>query len=61
MSKIYKEAEIFNADYCAKLDNGTLIFVIDSVGYGSDGKVYYYEDVEVDEDEFEFVGWRCDG
>lgn len=59
--KVYKENNIKNPLYAATLDNGVNILVYDGHAEGSDGKIYRCVVREIDEDELEFLGWRCEG
>ena len=56
--KFYKEKEIKNPLYTARLDNGVIILVFDGYAEGSDGNLYKCVEKEVREDEFEVIGWR---
>ncbi len=55
--KIYKETEIKNPLYVSRLDNGVTLLVFGNYAEGSDGNTYRIVEHEVEEDEFEFLGW----
>lgn len=57
---VYKEQEIKTPLYVATLDNGVMLCVYDGYAEGSDGKIYKPVINELDDDEVEFVGWRCE-
>lgn len=54
--KVYKEIELKNPLYIARLCNGVILNVFDGYAEGSDSKIYKPVTVEND-DEVEVVGW----
>lgn len=54
---MFKETEIFNPLYVARLENGDVLFVYDGYAEGSDGKIYKPV-IDENEDECKHVGWE---
>ena len=57
---IYKETEILNPMFVAKLDSGISLLVFEDYALGSDGKIYYHIGREDAEGDLITVGWSCD-
>ena len=57
---IFKEVDIRHPLYVAKLDNGVLLCVYDGYAEDSEGRMYYCAERRINEDEYEFLGWKCD-
>ena len=57
---IYKETEILNPMFVAKLDSGVTLIVFEDYALGSDGKIYYHIGREDAEGDLITVGWSCD-
>lgn len=55
--KVYKELELKNPLYVAKLCNGVTLNVFDGYAEGSDGEIYLPV-VNESDSETEFIGWR---
>lgn len=57
---IYKETEILNPMFVAKLDSGISLLVFEDYALGSDGKIYYHIGREDDEGDLVTIGWSCE-
>lgn len=57
---IYKETEILNPMFVAKLDSGVTLLVFEKYALGSDGKIYYHIGREDAEGDLITVGWSCE-
>ena len=57
---IYKETEILNPMFVAKLDNGVTLLVFENYALGCDGKIYYHIGKEDAEGDLITVGWSCE-
>ena len=56
---MFKEVEISNPLYIAKIENGVVLYVYDGYAEGDDGKIYKPVMQETVDDECELVGWVC--